>query len=113
MYDLRHLLQGRGSACQAPVPVAQISRASGELGRMYLDRMTSPDESRSTSTSFGAEDLYDRLLGDRTEIVWVQKSGHLIEELGWTREEAAEVRSRLLSFAAGWDAPGMEAYDDL
>lgn len=39
--------------------------------------------------------------------------GQPIEELGWTREEAAEVRARLSSFEQGWDAPGMEAYDDL
>jgi len=39
--------------------------------------------------------------------------GRSIKELGWTREEAADVRARLSSFEQGWDAPGMEAYDDL
>lgn len=38
----------------------------------------------------------------------------LIEkDLGWTREEAAEVRARLSSFSSGWEAPGMEDYDEL
>lgn len=38
---------------------------------------------------------------------------HLIEELGWTREQAAEIRYRLASFSEDWEAPGMEVYDDI
>lgn len=34
-------------------------------------------------------------------------------DLGMTPEEAALVRAQLQSFAADWDAPGMEAYDEL
>jgi hypothetical protein len=30
---------------------------------------------------------------------------------GWTQAEAADVRARLRSFEADWDAPGMDAYD--
>jgi hypothetical protein len=38
---------------------------------------------------------------------------HSIQELGWTKEQAAEIRHRLASFSEDWEAPGMEAYDDL
>jgi hypothetical protein len=34
-----------------------------------------------------------------------------ISELGWTREQAAQVRASLGAFDADWDAPGMEEYD--
>jgi len=36
-----------------------------------------------------------------------------VSELGWTRREAAEARGRLAAFEEDWNAPGMEAYDDL
>lgn len=36
-----------------------------------------------------------------------------IPELRWSREEAFQVRSRLLAFEEGWNAPGMEKYDAL
>jgi len=32
---------------------------------------------------------------------------------GLTMEQAAELRQRLLPFEEDWNAPGMEAYDDL
>jgi hypothetical protein len=38
---------------------------------------------------------------------------HSIQELGWTEEEAAEIRNRLAAFEEDWDAPGMEIYDEL
>ncbi|BAW79625.1 hypothetical conserved protein [Candidatus Nitrosoglobus terrae] len=36
-----------------------------------------------------------------------------IEQLGWSELEALETYLRLRNFADDWDAPGMEAYDDL
>jgi len=36
-----------------------------------------------------------------------------IEQLGWSAVEALETHLRLRNFADDWDAPGMEAYDDL
>lgn len=36
-----------------------------------------------------------------------------IDTLGWAAIEALETRMRLASFAEDWDAPGMDAYDDL
>lgn len=38
---------------------------------------------------------------------------HSIQELGWTREQAAAIRYRLVSFGEDWEAPGVEVYDDL
>lgn len=32
---------------------------------------------------------------------------------GWTREEALDTRRRLAPFEDDWNAPGMDAYDDL
>jgi hypothetical protein len=37
----------------------------------------------------------------------------LLNELGWSLEEALETRMRLQSFEEDWNAPGMEAYDDM
>jgi hypothetical protein len=37
----------------------------------------------------------------------------LIRNLGWTEAEAEETYYRLISFKGEWDAPGMEAYDEL
>ena len=36
-----------------------------------------------------------------------------IDALGWTPAEALETHLRLRTFEEDWDAPGMEAYDDL
>jgi len=37
----------------------------------------------------------------------------LLADLGWSLEEAQETRARLLSLEEDWEAPGMEAYDNL
>jgi hypothetical protein len=37
----------------------------------------------------------------------------LIAELAWTPDQVIETRMRLRTFEEDWDAPGMEAYDDL
>lgn len=34
-----------------------------------------------------------------------------IRHLGWTSEEAAEIRASLVSFAEDWDDPAMDVYD--
>lgn len=36
-----------------------------------------------------------------------------IEQLGWSRTDAAEIRARLQSFADDWDDPEMDLYDAL
>jgi len=35
-----------------------------------------------------------------------------IRDLGWTRERAREVRAELASFAADWDDPRMDIYNE-
>ena len=35
-----------------------------------------------------------------------------IRDLGWTRERAREVRAKLASFAADWDDPRMDIYNE-
>lgn len=37
----------------------------------------------------------------------------LIRDLEWTKTEAEETYYRFLSFKDDWDAPGIEAYDEL
>jgi len=36
-----------------------------------------------------------------------------VEQLGWSAVEALETHLRFRNFSEDWDAPGMEAYDDL
>ena len=35
-----------------------------------------------------------------------------IHELGWTRNDALKVRAQLAAFAADWDDPGMDVYNE-
>jgi len=65
--------------------------------------------SRSESS---VEEQYNQMLNEGTQTD-TTKRVLLIAELGWTKEEAAEVRARLSSFEQFWDAPGMDAYDGL
>lgn len=41
------------------------------------------------------------------------KSGTTLEQAGLTREQASNLRARLKTFEGDWNAPGMEAYDEL
>lgn len=41
------------------------------------------------------------------------QESHSIQDLGWSEEEASEVRASLQSFEEDWNAPGMDAYDEL
>ena len=34
-----------------------------------------------------------------------------IDDLGWTPQQALEIRARLSSFAEDWDDPGMDVYN--
>jgi len=35
-----------------------------------------------------------------------------IRDLGWTRDRAKEVRAKLVTFAADWDDPNMDVYNE-
>ncbi len=41
------------------------------------------------------------------------KKEFAIDDLGWSEEETRETYYRLLNFKEDWEAPGMEAYDEL
>jgi hypothetical protein len=41
------------------------------------------------------------------------KQGITLEQAGLTREQAVNLRARLKTFEDDWNAPGMEAYDEL
>lgn len=48
-----------------------------------------------------------------TPTVETTKKELLIDNLEWSEEETKETYYRLLNFKEDWEAPGMEAYDDL
>jgi len=49
-----------------------------------------------------------QFIGERLE-----KQGLTLEQAGLTREQALNLRARLRTFEDDWNAPGMEAYDEL
>lgn len=36
-----------------------------------------------------------------------------IQDLGWSEKQARQIRTSLASFEEDWNAPGMDAYDEL
>jgi mRNA interferase MazF len=63
----------------------------------------------STTAAKGAE-AFGHAKGSKLHAAAGQRP---ISELGWTREQAAQVRASLQAFDEDWDAPGMEDYDRL
>ena len=53
------------------------------------------------------------MLGNSRTIITQLANPPRIEQLGWSAVETLETHLRLQNFAEDWDAPGMEAYDDL
>lgn len=53
------------------------------------------------------------IMGNSSTVTMYTKELPRIEQLGWTIVEALETHLRFRNFADDWDAPGMEAYDDL
>lgn len=43
----------------------------------------------------------------------LQQQGLTLEQAGLSREQAINLRARLKTFEDDWNAPGMEAYDEL
>lgn len=37
----------------------------------------------------------------------------LVSDLGWSTQETQDTRARLAALEEDWDAPGMDAYDNL
>lgn len=80
-------------------PVVQhIQAATEPLSSSYLDRM-----SKGFHFVLGASSTVS------THVINLPE----ISQLGWSAVEALETHLRFRSFADDWNAPGMEAYDDL
>ncbi|MDY0134306.1 MAG: hypothetical protein RBS14_01285 [Atribacterota bacterium] len=78
--------------------VQQIQAAEEQPTPTYLDRL-------------GKGFRY--ILGNSSTVTAHPAEMPRIEQLGWSAVEALETHLRLQIFADDWDAPGMEAYDDL
>ncbi len=51
--------------------------------------------------------------GKPTRLTEAAATPLLVTDLDWSAEEAKETRARLAALEEDWDAPGMEAYDQL
>lgn len=78
--------------------VQQIQTAAEPPTQSYLDR-----------TGKGVH----YILGSSSTITTYTAEYPKIDQLGWSALEALETHLRLQNFADDWDAPGMEAYDDM
>ncbi len=75
-----------------------IGHTSLRVNMRELNRHNLPEDDEPTS-----EDAIPHLTPLKTPL--------RIEQLGWSRSDAAEVRARLQSFANDWDDPDMDVYD--
>lgn len=101
---------GEVYACRSNI--SSSGRGNLPIGPNIIGDTTDQEQAWSDSQC-GVENEYNRILEDVSAKGTFQPSERRISELGWTRDEVVEIRSRLASFAKGWDAPGMEDYDDL
>lgn len=88
---------------------------NGEVPLKYLRAVLGDVSQTVSSTVPGAEEEEPEPSGQTLKESVRQTSDRtlLISDLGWSREEALETYARLRSFEEDWNAPGMEAYDDL
>jgi len=68
---------------------------------------------KKTTSPVTEERTRSRVNGRKGSTVQAGNSKNLVSELGWTRDQAEQVRASLRVFEADWDAPGMEEYDRL
>ncbi|QJD30106.1 hypothetical protein [Methylococcus geothermalis] len=78
--------------------VQQIQAAAEPPKPSYLDRIGKG---------------FNYILGTSSTVTTHVAKFPSIEQLGWSSVEALETHLRFRNFADDWDAPGMEAYDDL
>jgi hypothetical protein len=50
--------------------------------------------------------------GTRVIVTFLQNGSIDLQALGWSSQQAAEVRNQLASFSEEWDSPEMSAYDN-
>ena len=84
------------------------SRGASKGGRARAAKLT-PERRREIATRAiqARWRRYRQAQGEASDELAVK---HL-SDLGWSREEAAQIRASLLSFEEDWSAPGMELYD--
>lgn len=68
---------------------------------------------QSITTSISDLWLLEKLIHDRSITFTAKTKNLFINDLGWTREQIIETRSRLKSFEKDWDRPEMDIYDKL
>ena len=78
--------------------VQQIQAAAEPSTPSYLDRLGKG---------------FNYILGTSSTVTTHAAKLPNIEQLGWSSVEALETHLRFRNFADDWDAPGMEAYDDM
>ena len=74
-----------------------------------IDELSTAISERHTATI----GVLSQQLPQMQTTIRMSSSPRLIQELGWTKEQANSIRCRFASFREDWDAPGMELYDDL
>ena len=68
---------------------------------------------KPSSVSSAADDWGEDLRAEVATRAEELRGRPTLRDLGWTETEALETRMRLKSFETDWNAPGMEAYDQL
>ena len=99
-------------SCHRPSTTGdEIVRTDGIALFAYRSSVAGASPASSSTT----EDKAWRLSGTSRSTSWQPgvRRPLLVADLGWSKEKAARVRERLLSFEDAWNDPGMDAYDDL
>lgn len=89
-----------------PEKAFDLSGMAKVIGRTFLTAF-------QTSTAMTDPWLLEQRSHDAVVSICTATKRMLIDDLGWSREQVLETRMRLRTFEEDWDAPGMEAYDDL
>ncbi len=76
------------------------------IDKVFMEHVNAISE-KPARTSLWSEDPFI-VVGKR-----LAKKQNLVKHLGWTPEQTMEVRMSLSTFEDDWNAPGMDAYDDL
>lgn len=93
-----------------------LVRDTGITVTQILDALAQHPEASEVIRLYPALELEDVQASIEFAREAVEPTDHLsgsrpISDLGWTPEQAAEVRRRLLPFAEDWDDPAMDIYD--
>ncbi len=113
---LRLATEGDEALGEAATPRAPATPSVGTRGEQT---MVSPEKAMSQAPREGADasqadvSLQGQPQDDAADAHTPSTPGRTIHDLGWTREQAEHMRTRLASFAEDWDSPEMDVYDTL